>query len=136
MTIGGALMKKIYPIILTPGTDFDYIVYVPDFEINTEGKDLEDALFMANDAICFMGNDMEDDGKMLPEASRPEKIELEKNETLALIEADFDEYRRKHDTRTVRKNCTIPGWLNDAASKAGLNFSKILKEGLIRALEL
>jgi predicted RNase H-like HicB family nuclease len=127
-------MKTIYPIVLTPGSDFGYVVYVPDFEINTEGKDLNDALFMANDAICMMGNDMEDDGKALPLPSRPENIKLAVNETLALVEVDFDDYRRKHDTRTVRKNCTIPGWLNEAASKAGLNFSKVLQDGLIRAL--
>ena len=127
-------MKNIYPIILTPGTDFGYVVYVPDFQVNTEGKDLQDALFMANDAICMMGNDMEDDGKAIPQPSRPESIELSDNETLALVAVDFDDYRRKHDTRTVRKNCTIPSWLNEAASKAGLNFSKVLQEGLIRAL--
>lgn len=136
MMSGGTEMKKIYPIILTPGTDFGYVVYVPDFDINTEGKDLEDALFMANDAICLMGNDMEDDNKPLPQASRPENVTLADNETLALIEADFSDYRRKHDKRTIRKNCTIPSWLNEAASKAGLNFSKILQDGLMRALNL
>ena len=127
-------MKHIYPIVLTPGSDFGYVVYVPDFEVNTEGKDLQDALFMANDAICMMGNDYEDDGKLIPLPSRPESIELSEGETLALITVDFDEYRRKHDTRTVRKNCTIPSWLNEAASKAGLNFSKVLQEGLMKAL--
>ena len=123
-------MKTIYPIVLTPGTDYGYVVFVPDMEINTEGKDLEDALFMAKDAICFMANDMEDEGKSVPAPSRPEAVSLGAGETLALVEVDFDDYRRKHDTRTVKQNCTIPSWLNEAAIQAGLNFSKVLQDGL------
>lgn len=32
--------------------------------------------------------------------------------------------------RTVRKNLTLPSWLNERAEKAGVNFSLILQEGL------
>jgi hypothetical protein len=73
---------------------------------------------------------MEDEGKPVPAPSRPEAVSLGAGETLALVEVDFDDYRRKHDTRTVKKNCTIPSWLNEAAIQAGLNFSKVLQDGL------
>lgn len=32
---------------------------------------------------------------------------------LTLVDVDFDEYRRKHEMRTVRKNVSIPSWLNE-----------------------
>ena len=43
-------MKQAYPIILTP-SEHGYVVYVPDLDINTEGKDPADAIDMAADAI-------------------------------------------------------------------------------------
>ena len=43
------------------------VVYIPDFEINTQGKDTVDAMKMARDAIGIIGIDMEDEGESLPE---------------------------------------------------------------------
>ena len=40
----------------------DFLVYVPDMEIYTEGKDFADAIEMARDAIVLKGIDLEDDG--------------------------------------------------------------------------
>ncbi|MCK9217987.1 MAG: HicB family protein, partial [Firmicutes bacterium] len=53
-----------------------------------------------------------------------------------LVDIDFDEYRRKHDNRSVRKNCTIPSWLNEEAIKAEINFSKVLQEALLNQLNI
>ena len=46
------------------------------------------------------------------------------NGTLTYIDVNFDEYRRKIDTRTVRKNVSLPFWLNYEAEKAGVNVSE------------
>ena len=48
-----------------------------------------------------------------------------------LVDIDFSEYRRKHDNRMVKKNCTIPYYLNVEAEKRGLNFSRLLQEALL-----
>ena len=61
-------MKNAYPIVMTQGKEF-IVVFVPDFNINTQGKDVPDAIEMARDAIGLMGIDMQDDGEALPEAS-------------------------------------------------------------------
>ena len=45
------------------------MVFIPDFNINTQGKDIPDAIEMARDAIGLMGIDMQDDGEALPKAS-------------------------------------------------------------------
>ena len=49
---------------------------------------------------------------------------------------DVSEYRRKNDMRTVKKNCTIPSWLNEMAVERGINFSATLQEALKQKLEL
>ena len=53
-------MKNAYPVIMTQGKEF-IVVYVPDFNINTQGKDYAEAIEMARDAIGIMGIDMEDE---------------------------------------------------------------------------
>lgn len=129
-------MKGVYPIVLTPGTKY-IVVYVPDFEINTQGADMADAIEMARDAIGIMGIDMQDDGEALPEASAIGDVEVEsKDAIVTLVDVDFTEYRRKNDLRAVKKNCTIPSWLNFEAEKAGVNFSAILQAALKKELRI
>ena len=48
-------MKIVYPVVFTPLEEGGYMAYVPDLQINTSGKDLADAIFMARDAIGLMG---------------------------------------------------------------------------------
>lgn len=53
---------------------------------------------------------------------------------VSLIDMDSSEYRRKTDTRTVRRNVALPSWLNYEAEKAGINVSRVLQEALINVL--
>ena len=76
---------------------------------------------------------MEDDGKTLPEPYTV-KFEPEKDDIVTLVDVDFTEYRRKADNRAVKKNCTIPYWLNVEAEKAGINYSKVLQDAIMRVL--
>ncbi|MBQ9607891.1 MAG: type II toxin-antitoxin system HicB family antitoxin [Lachnospiraceae bacterium] len=121
-------MVKVYPVILSKDGE-GYVVRIPDFRSVTEGKNLGDAIFMARDAIGLLGIELEDEGKELPEPySRT--IDKEDGDIETLVDVDFTEYRMRHDNRTVRKNCTIPYYLNAEAEKRGFNFSKILQEAL------
>lgn len=129
-------MKNAYPVILTQGNDH-IVVYVPDFNINTQGKDYADAMEMARDAIGIVGIDMEDDHEPLPAPSAPSAIPVSSpSDIVTLVDVDFSEYRRKNDLRTVKKNCTIPSWLNFEAEKAGVNFSAVLTAALKQELHL
>ena len=58
-------MKVVYPVIFTQ-LDDGYMAYSPDFEINTQGDNLTDAIEMMRDAIGLMGIDMQDDKKRNP----------------------------------------------------------------------
>lgn len=125
-------MKLAYPIVLTPN-DSGYVVFVPDMSINTEGRDIADAIEMAADAISLCGISMQDIGRDIPVPSA-ELPQCAQGEIAAFALVDFDAYRRAHEQRAVRKNVTIPAYLNELAEAANVNFSQILQEGLKRQL--
>lgn len=86
-------MKAVYPVILTP-TENGYVVSVPDFNINTQGDSLTEAIEMARDAICLMGIDMQADGLELPIASKFADVRTEAGtDIVTLVDVDFAEYR-------------------------------------------
>ena len=124
-------MKSAYPIVMTQGEEF-IMVFIPDFNINTQGKNIPDAIEMARDAIGIMGIDMQDDGEALPEASNLANVQAgsPSGSIVSLVDVNFAEYRKKNDMRSVKKNCTIPSWLNFEAEKAGVNFSAVLQAAL------
>lgn len=138
-------MKRAYPtFIAQDGKDF--LVYVPDMDIYTEGTDFEDAIAMARDAIGIAGISMEDNNEVLPKASsQANAIAKAKEDTeifdyskgiLTYIDVDFAEYRRKVDNKTVRRNVALPSWLDYEAEKAGINVSRVLQEALMKVLNV
>lgn len=129
-------MKEAYPIVMTQGQK-NIVVYIPDFQINTEGESVSDAMEMARDAIGLMGIDMEDDGEALPAPTELQSItDGNPGAIVTLVDVDFTEYRRKNDMRTVRRNVSLPSWLNAEADKAGINVSAVLQGALKEALHL
>ena len=129
-------MKATYPIIMTKGKEY-LVVYIPDFDINTQGETEADAMSMARDAIGLVGIDMEDGHEDLPTPTLLCDVKSNsKADTVTLVDVDFTEYRRKNDMRAVRKNCTIPSWLSYEAEKAGINFSATLQAALKQELHL
>lgn len=125
-------MKNAYPIIMHKDGNWIY-VDIPDFQIGSQGTDYADAMEMARDAIGAVGITMEDDGTPLPEPSRIESIDPDGG-TVSLVDVDFSEYRKRNDTRTVRRSVTLPAWLNSAAEQAGINVSAVLRDALKSAL--
>ena len=127
-------MKKVYPITLKKGKKY-IVVYIPDFNINSQGIDIADAIEMARDAIGAVGIDMIENGEELPKGSKMKDIvEKYPEEEVTLVDIDFTEYKRQNDMKAVRKNCTIPSWLNWKAEKAGINFSAVLQAALKKEL--
>lgn len=129
-------MKAAYPIIMSKGEKY-IIVFVPDFNINTQGTDYADAMEMARDAIGIMGIDMEDEKEAIPRPSNVTEISKEHEEdVITLVDVDFSDYRRKNDMRTVRRNVSLPSWLNAEADRAGVNVSAILQAALKKELQI
>lgn len=122
-------MKEAYPIMITPAEEGGYTVFVPDLDINTQGESIPECIEMARDAIGLWGICEQDAGRSIPPQTI-RSIEHRPDEIVTLVDVDFDAYRRAQDMRAVRKNVTIPSYLNDMAEKAGINFSQLLQESL------
>lgn len=119
------------------------LIEVPDLDILTEGKDMKDAIEMARDAIELKCVSMEDEQIEIPGPSEVDSLDIqnvvfsgEGRTIISLVDIDSTEYRRKIDTKAVRKNVTIPSWLNYEVERAGINVSKPLQESLMKALHV
>jgi len=135
-------MRKAYPVIFTQTQDV-VLIEVPDLSILSEGKDIADAIEMARDAIGINIISRQDNNETVPEPSAISDIDIEKgtfagegSNFTSVVDIDIDEYRRKVDNRTVRRNVTIPNWLNVEAEKAHINVSKVLQEALMQKLNV
>ncbi len=53
---------------------------------------------------------------------------------LSLVDVDLVVYRNRLDNKAVRRNVTLPNWLNQEAEKSHLNVSKVLQEALMAKL--
>lgn len=135
-------MKKAYPVIFTQTQDI-VLIEVPDLAILSQGTDIANAVEMARDAIGMNVISRQDNGEAVPEPSNISGINVA-NGTFAqegvsftsVVDIDFEVYRRKVDNRTVRRNVTIPNWLNLEAEKAHINVSKVLQEALMQKLNV
>lgn len=135
-------MRNVYPVFFTK-VDEKVLVEVPDLSILTEGKDINDAIDMARDAIELKCVSMEDEKEEIPTPSKISELNVnngtfaDEGETIiSFVDIDSAEYRKKIDTRTVRRNVALPSWLNYEADQAGVNVSRILQEALINTLNL
>jgi len=122
-------MKIVYPVVLTKIPE-GYAVHCPDIVFDTFGKDLPTAIAMARDALGLMGIDMEDEGKTFPTPTPIEHVKRADEELVTLVDSDLAEYRKANERRTVRRNVSLPSWLDYEADKAGLNVSAVLQEAL------
>ncbi len=116
-------MVVIYPVIFTKTNDEKdtYLIEIPDLKGMTEGYGLADAIKMARDYIgCYCYDKADAD---MPVAS-------------SLNDVDVDGYRKKMSNRAVRRNVSIPFWLNEAANKQHINVSKVLQEALTEKLNM
>ena len=126
-------MKKIYyPVIFHP-EEIGYSVSVPDIEgCFTQGDSMDEAIEMTQDAIGLMLEDCES----YPIPSDPTSINFDAGDFVVVVPFDMIEYKRRHDSRAVKKTLSLPSWLNEAAEAAHLNFSGILQDALKAKLGL
>ncbi len=127
-------MKLIYPAVFKPFSDKSggYVVEFPDLPgCVTEGKDLEQAIEMGIDAASGWILGELEEGEKIPSASNYSEIAIENGCMVNMLLLDIDSYEEKYGEKAVRKNLTIPAWLNTFAEKNNINFSKILQDALL-----
>ena len=128
--------KLFYPAIFEE-EEVGYLVHFPDIPgCITEGDTMEEAFEMAKDALGLNISYMRDTKKDIPQPSKPTDIKTGKGQSVVIIELDYAEYLRKNEARAVKKTLSIPSWLNEEASIAGVNFSQVLQEALMLKLKV
>lgn len=126
-------MQLTYPACFYPDEERKgaYAVIVPDLPgCVSGGNTLAEAILMGMDAASGWVLDELEDGKPAPEASPLENIIPEPGGFVSMLVLDMDTYAEKYGNKAVRKNLTIPAWLNTFAEKNHINFSQVLQEAL------
>ena len=123
-------MQLTYPAIFYE-EEGSYAVEVPDLPGCVSGGDsLAEAIYMGIDAASGWVLTELEDGKPVPEASPIDKIHPEPGGFVSMIVLDMDAYAEKYGNKAVRKNLTIPAWLNTYAESKHINFSQVLQDSL------
>ncbi len=123
--------EYIYPAIFHLNEDGSYTITFPDLpSCITEGKTLSNALYMAQDLLTQWAAYTESAGGAMPPASRLEDVSCEPGEFINLVRAVV------RDDRAVRRTVSLPKWLDDQVSAAGLSLSRVLQDALKERLHL
>lgn len=129
-------MKLTYLAVFSPDHELGgYTVVVPDLPgCVTEGDSLADAIYMAQDAACGWVLGELEEGRKAPAQSSIDDIVIEEGDFVSYILLDMESYADKYGKKAVRKNCTLPAWINTMAEERGINFSQVLQEALEKIL--
>lgn len=131
------MSKYFYPAVFHRDVDGGYWVTFPDFpECMTQGDSMEEAYEMAADALGLSIDDRLKNREELPKASDGNGLANQENDFLCLVEFDLYAYRKKHNSKAVKKTLSIPEWLNEAAIERNINFSQVLQDALLQKIEL
>ena len=114
-------MKYIYPAIFTEEED-GILVDFPDLpSCYTDGATLDEAFENAEDALALALWQMEEEHAAIPAPSALAALHVPRGASVALVRAD---------TLPVRKNVTLPGWMDTLARERNINFSKLLQNAI------
>ena len=92
---------------------------------------------MARDAIGINCLTLEENlKKPFPKQSDFDSVTCKNNQIKTLVDVNYDEYKKQHSMKTVRRNVTLPSWINYAADKSGVNVSAVLQSALKKELNL
>ena len=125
-------MRLTYPAVFYPWEDKEgYTVEVPDLPgCVSEGESLAEAILMGADAASLWVLTELEDGKPAPAASPIARIQPEAGGFTSMLVLDMETYAEKYGNIAVRKNLTIPAWLNTYAESKNINFSQVLRDSL------
>ena len=123
-------MQLTYPAIFYKG-EGGYAVEIPDLPgCSSGGATLAEAIVMGTDAASGWVLTELEDGEAIPDASPIETVKPDEGGFASMLVLDMDAYAEKYGNKAVRKNLTIPAWLNTFAEANHINFSQVLQDSL------
>ncbi len=124
--------RLFYPALFHKAKEGGFWISFPDIpECLTEGDNMDDAYNMAIDALGLCLTDMEKNNIPFPAPSPVDKITVDADALLVVIEFDMLAYKKRTSSKSVKKTLTIPAWLNEQAIQLNINFSQVLQDALI-----
>lgn len=125
--------KLFYPAIFHVAEDGGFWITFPDLpECMTQGDNMEEAYEMAVDALGLALVSREKEKQEIPSASELSQISVGKDEYCVIVEFDMLSYKKRTNSRAVKKTLSIPEWLNEEAVALDINFSQVLQEALMQ----
>ncbi len=125
--------KLFYPAIFHVAEEGGFWITFPDIpECMTQGEDMQQAYEMAVDALGLALVARQREKMELPTPSVPSAVRTAADEYCVVIEFDMLAYKKRTNSRSVKKTLTLPEWLNEEALSMGINFSQALQEILIQ----
>ena len=114
-----------------------YSIDFPDIpQCYTSGESEADGFIMANDILNIRLYEIEKNGEPMPEPSLVGDVTPPQSGFVTMVLGDTDVYRRREKGRSVKKTLSVPEWLNEQGEAAGLNFSRVLQDGIKRELHI
>ncbi len=131
------MKQYFYPAIFHSAEEGGFWVSFPDLpECLTEGDTMDEAYEMAVEALGLALTDRIQNHESLPTPSLPDQITLKDTDSLPIIiHFDMEAYKKKHNSKAVKKTLSIPEWLNEEAMAMGVNFSQVLQEALLLKIQ-
>lgn len=127
-------VKAAYPVIVKQEKTNLYLVHIIDFDSDTSGSTLSEAIEMARDAISEEGVARQNVGLPLPKPSF--NVKTSKDTIVTYVDIDLAKFRRMSDNRTIKKTITIPSYLNELGREHDINFSETMTNALKAKLGL
>ena len=125
------MAEYVYPAIFHPNEDGSFTITYRDLPgCISEGKSLGTAMYMAQSALIQWIEYLTDKKQEIPTARNLNEIETFQNEFVSLIRADVK------DGRAVKRTVSIPKWMDDKVSEAGLSLSRVLQDALKERLNV
>jgi predicted RNase H-like HicB family nuclease len=122
-------MEYVFPAVFHKNKEGSYTITYPDLPgCISEGKNLGNAMYMAESGLKQWIGYLVEKKQNVPVASHIDKIKVNKGEFVNLIRAELK------DEHAVRRTVSIPKWMDDKAVSSGLSLSRVLQEALTERL--
>ena len=119
------MAEYVYPAVFHPNDDGSFTITYPYLPgCISEGKSLGNAMYMAQSALTQWIGYLADKQQAIPPASDLKVVETAPDEFASLIRTETK------DGRAVKRTVSIPKWMDDQVSEAGLSLSRVLQDAL------